>query len=141
MLFISIAYRETTNYRTLYFTFWCRYEAPFVQSIVEKVLKNLDQKMFHVPPHFIGRDPLVQDINSCVVTHFWVPTKNKNLNSLEKTLDERLKNFGVKEMQFEERVNEIELKEQQLRLMQQSVEKYREEVELKEQQLGNILNL
>jgi hypothetical protein len=31
---------------------------------VEKVLKNLDQKMFHVPPHFIGRDPLVQDINS-----------------------------------------------------------------------------
>ncbi|XP_034902340.1 disease resistance protein RPV1-like [Populus alba] len=40
------------------------YEAPFVQSIVEKVLKNLDQKMFHVPPHFIGRDPLVQDINS-----------------------------------------------------------------------------
>ncbi|XP_061984308.1 disease resistance protein RPV1-like isoform X2 [Populus nigra] len=40
------------------------YEAPFVQSIVEKVLKNLDQKMFHIPPHFIGRDPLVQDINS-----------------------------------------------------------------------------
>ncbi|KAJ6885457.1 TMV resistance protein N-like [Populus alba x Populus x berolinensis] len=40
------------------------YEAPFVQSIVEKVLKNLDKKMFHVPPHFIGRDPLVQDINS-----------------------------------------------------------------------------
>ncbi|XP_073268655.1 disease resistance protein RPV1-like [Populus alba] len=40
------------------------YEAPFVQSIVEKVLKNLDQKMFHLPPHFIGRDPLVQDINS-----------------------------------------------------------------------------
>ncbi|XP_073268709.1 disease resistance protein RPV1-like, partial [Populus alba] len=40
------------------------YEAPFVQSIVEKVLKNLDQKMFHVPPHFIGRDALVQDINS-----------------------------------------------------------------------------
>ncbi|KAJ6978657.1 TMV resistance protein N-like [Populus alba x Populus x berolinensis] len=40
------------------------YEAPFVQSIVEKVLMNLDQKMFHVPPHFIGRDPLVQDINS-----------------------------------------------------------------------------
>ncbi|KAJ6893143.1 TMV resistance protein N [Populus alba x Populus x berolinensis] len=40
------------------------YEAPFVQSIVEKVLKNLDQKMFHAPPHFIGRDPLVQDINS-----------------------------------------------------------------------------
>jgi hypothetical protein len=33
------------------------------------------------------------------------------------------------------------LKEQQLRLMQQSVEKYRKEVELKEQQLGNILNL
>ncbi|KAL9346921.1 hypothetical protein Peur_061774 [Populus x canadensis] len=40
------------------------YEAPFVQSIVEKVLKNLDKKMFHIPPHFIGRDPLVQDINS-----------------------------------------------------------------------------
>ncbi|XP_061984184.1 disease resistance protein RPV1-like [Populus nigra] len=38
--------------------------APFVQSIVEKVLKNLDQKIFHVPLHFIGRDPLVQDINS-----------------------------------------------------------------------------
>ncbi|XP_073268900.1 disease resistance protein Roq1-like isoform X2 [Populus alba] len=40
------------------------YEAPFVQSIVENVLKNLDQKMFHVPLHFIGRDAPVQAINS-----------------------------------------------------------------------------
>ncbi|XP_011002559.1 PREDICTED: TMV resistance protein N-like isoform X4 [Populus euphratica] len=40
------------------------YEAQLVQSIVEKVSKNLDRKIFHVPFHFIGRDPLVQDINS-----------------------------------------------------------------------------
>ncbi|KAJ6978682.1 hypothetical protein NC653_026971 [Populus alba x Populus x berolinensis] len=40
------------------------YEAQFVQSIVENVSKNLDPKIFHVPLHFIGRDPLVQDINS-----------------------------------------------------------------------------
>jgi hypothetical protein len=31
---------------------------------VEKVSKKLDQKMFHVPLHFIGRDPLVNYINS-----------------------------------------------------------------------------
>nr|XP_034892105.1 disease resistance protein RPV1-like [Populus alba] len=42
----------------------CRYEAQFVQSIVEYVSKNLDPKIFHVPLHFIGRDALVQDINS-----------------------------------------------------------------------------
>ncbi|XP_052301248.1 disease resistance protein RPV1 isoform X2 [Populus trichocarpa] len=40
------------------------YEAQFVQSIVENVLKNLDPKIFHVPLHFIGRGPLVQYINS-----------------------------------------------------------------------------
>ncbi|KAL9346930.1 hypothetical protein Peur_061783 [Populus x canadensis] len=40
------------------------YEAQFVQSIVEKVSKNLDRKLFHVPLHFIGRDPLVNYINS-----------------------------------------------------------------------------
>nr|ABF81452.1 TIR-NBS type disease resistance protein [Populus trichocarpa] len=40
------------------------YEAQFVQSIVEKVSKKLDQKMFHLPLHFIGRDPLVNYINS-----------------------------------------------------------------------------
>ncbi|KAJ6978652.1 disease resistance protein RPV1-like [Populus alba x Populus x berolinensis] len=40
------------------------YEAQFVQSIVENVSKNLDPKIFNVPLHFIGRDPLVQDINS-----------------------------------------------------------------------------
>ncbi|XP_061984307.1 disease resistance protein RPV1-like isoform X1 [Populus nigra] len=40
------------------------YEAQFVQSIVENVLKNLDPKIFYVPLHFIGRDALVQDINS-----------------------------------------------------------------------------
>ncbi|KAJ6886007.1 hypothetical protein NC651_026622 [Populus alba x Populus x berolinensis] len=40
------------------------YEAEFVQSIVEKVSKKLDQKMFHLPLHFIGRDPLVNYINS-----------------------------------------------------------------------------
>ncbi|XP_061984301.1 disease resistance protein RPV1-like isoform X4 [Populus nigra] len=40
------------------------YEAQFVQSIVENVSKNLDPKIFHVPLHFIGRDALVQDINS-----------------------------------------------------------------------------
>jgi len=31
---------------------------------VEKVLKNLDRKIFHVPLHFIGRDHLVKYINS-----------------------------------------------------------------------------
>jgi len=31
---------------------------------VEKVSKNLDRKIFHVPLHFIGRDPLVNYINS-----------------------------------------------------------------------------
>jgi len=31
---------------------------------VEKVSKKLDQKMFHLPLHFIGRDPLVNYINS-----------------------------------------------------------------------------
>uniref|UniRef100_A0A6N2LHN0 TIR domain-containing protein n=1 Tax=Salix viminalis TaxID=40686 RepID=A0A6N2LHN0_SALVM len=36
------------------------YEAQFVQSIVEKVSKNLDRKVFHVPLHFVGRDPLIQ---------------------------------------------------------------------------------
>ena len=36
----------------------------FVQSILENVLKNLDPKIFYVPLHFIGRDALVQDINS-----------------------------------------------------------------------------
>ncbi|KAI5570746.1 hypothetical protein BDE02_11G049200 [Populus trichocarpa] len=40
------------------------YEAQFVQSIVEKVSKKLDQKMFHLPLRFIGRDPLVNYINS-----------------------------------------------------------------------------
>ncbi|KAL9384221.1 hypothetical protein Peur_024544 [Populus x canadensis] len=40
------------------------YEAQFVQSIVANVSKNLDQKMFHLPLHFIGRDPLVHYINS-----------------------------------------------------------------------------
>eukprot|EP00258_Populus_trichocarpa_P050315 XP_024466334.1 uncharacterized protein LOC112328948 isoform X2 [Populus trichocarpa] len=40
------------------------YEAWFVQSFVEVVSKNLDPKIFHVPLHFIGRDALVQDINS-----------------------------------------------------------------------------
>uniref|UniRef100_A0A2K1R7X9 TIR domain-containing protein n=1 Tax=Populus trichocarpa TaxID=3694 RepID=A0A2K1R7X9_POPTR len=40
------------------------YEAQFVQSIVENVSKNLDPKIFYVPLHFIGRDPLVQYINS-----------------------------------------------------------------------------
>ncbi|KAI9385089.1 hypothetical protein POPTR_011G014101v4, partial [Populus trichocarpa] len=40
------------------------YEAPFVQSIVENVSKNLDPKIFYVPLHFIGRDARVQDINS-----------------------------------------------------------------------------
>nr|XP_034930713.1 disease resistance protein RPV1-like [Populus alba] len=40
------------------------YEAQFVQSIMEKVSKNLDKKMFYVPLHFIGRDPLVNYINS-----------------------------------------------------------------------------
>ncbi|KAL9384189.1 hypothetical protein Peur_024512 [Populus x canadensis] len=40
------------------------YEAQFVQSIVENVSKNLDPKIFYVPLHFIGRDALVQDINS-----------------------------------------------------------------------------
>ncbi|KAJ6978676.1 disease resistance protein RPV1-like [Populus alba x Populus x berolinensis] len=40
------------------------FEAQFVQSIVEKVSKKLDKKMFHVPLHFIGRDPLVNYINS-----------------------------------------------------------------------------
>uniref|UniRef100_A0A3N7HCT9 TIR domain-containing protein n=1 Tax=Populus trichocarpa TaxID=3694 RepID=A0A3N7HCT9_POPTR len=40
------------------------YEARFVQSIVENVSKNLDPKIFYVPLHFIGRDALVQDINS-----------------------------------------------------------------------------
>eukprot|EP00258_Populus_trichocarpa_P020670 XP_024436689.1 TMV resistance protein N [Populus trichocarpa] len=40
------------------------YEAQFIQSIVEKVSKKLDQKMFHLPLHFIGRDPLVNYINS-----------------------------------------------------------------------------
>ncbi|KAL3575991.1 hypothetical protein D5086_021274 [Populus alba] len=40
------------------------YEAHFVQSIVENVSKHLDQKIFHVPLHFNGRDPLVQYINS-----------------------------------------------------------------------------
>ncbi|KAJ6885479.1 TMV resistance protein N-like [Populus alba x Populus x berolinensis] len=40
------------------------YEAQFVQSIVENVSKHLDPKIFHVPLHFIGRDALVQDINS-----------------------------------------------------------------------------
>ena len=64
MLSIFILYRETSNYRTLYFTFWCRYEAQFVQSIVENVSKHLDPKIFHVPLHFIGRDALVQYINS-----------------------------------------------------------------------------
>uniref|UniRef100_A0A6N2KIY0 TIR domain-containing protein n=1 Tax=Salix viminalis TaxID=40686 RepID=A0A6N2KIY0_SALVM len=39
------------------------YEAQFVQSIVEKVSKNLDQKVFHVPLHFVGRDSLIQYIN------------------------------------------------------------------------------
>ncbi|XP_011012496.1 PREDICTED: TMV resistance protein N-like isoform X2 [Populus euphratica] len=40
------------------------YEAQFVQSIMENVSKNLDPKIFYVPLHFIGRDALVQDINS-----------------------------------------------------------------------------
>ncbi|KAJ6893141.1 hypothetical protein NC652_027220 [Populus alba x Populus x berolinensis] len=40
------------------------YEAQFVQSIVENVSKNLDPKIFHVPLHFIGRDAMVQYINS-----------------------------------------------------------------------------
>ncbi|KAJ6885430.1 TMV resistance protein N [Populus alba x Populus x berolinensis] len=40
------------------------YEAQFVQSIVENVSKNLDPKIFHAPLHFIGRDALVQYINS-----------------------------------------------------------------------------
>uniref|UniRef100_A0A6N2NBG2 TIR domain-containing protein n=1 Tax=Salix viminalis TaxID=40686 RepID=A0A6N2NBG2_SALVM len=40
------------------------YEAQFVQSIVEKVSKNLDRKVFHVPLHFVGRDSLIQYINS-----------------------------------------------------------------------------
>ncbi|XP_073268755.1 disease resistance protein RPV1-like [Populus alba] len=40
------------------------YEAQFVQYIVENVSKNLDSKIFYVPLHFIGRDPLVQYINS-----------------------------------------------------------------------------
>ncbi|KAI5570217.1 hypothetical protein BDE02_11G012100 [Populus trichocarpa] len=40
------------------------YETQFVQSIVENVSKNLDPKIFYVPIHFIGRDALVQDINS-----------------------------------------------------------------------------
>eukprot|EP00258_Populus_trichocarpa_P031994 XP_024448013.1 TMV resistance protein N-like [Populus trichocarpa] len=40
------------------------YEALLVQCIVEKVSKNLDRKIFHVPLHFIGRDPLVNYINS-----------------------------------------------------------------------------
>ncbi|KAJ6885474.1 TMV resistance protein N-like [Populus alba x Populus x berolinensis] len=40
------------------------YEAQFVQSIVENVSKHLDPKIFHVPLHFIGRDALVQYINS-----------------------------------------------------------------------------
>ena len=39
-------------------------EAQLVQSIVEKVSKNLDRKIFHVPLHFIGRDHLVQYVNS-----------------------------------------------------------------------------
>ncbi|KAF9672103.1 hypothetical protein SADUNF_Sadunf11G0005900 [Salix dunnii] len=41
-----------------------RYEAQFVQSIVEKVSKNLDRKVFHVPRDFVGRDSLIQYINS-----------------------------------------------------------------------------
>ncbi|KAJ6728831.1 TMV RESISTANCE PROTEIN N-LIKE [Salix koriyanagi] len=41
-----------------------RYEAQFVQSIVEKVSKNLDRKVFHVPLHFVGRHSLIQYINS-----------------------------------------------------------------------------
>ncbi|XP_011002553.1 PREDICTED: TMV resistance protein N-like [Populus euphratica] len=40
------------------------HEAQFVQSIVKNVSKNLDPKIFYVPLHFIGRDALVQDINS-----------------------------------------------------------------------------
>ncbi|XP_052301341.1 disease resistance protein RUN1 [Populus trichocarpa] len=40
------------------------YEALLVQCIVAKVSKNLDRKIFHVPLHFIGRDPLVNYINS-----------------------------------------------------------------------------
>ncbi|XP_034896455.2 disease resistance protein Roq1-like, partial [Populus alba] len=40
------------------------YEAQFVQSIVENISKNLDPKIFYSPLHFIGRDPLVQYINS-----------------------------------------------------------------------------
>uniref|UniRef100_A0A2K1YG68 TIR domain-containing protein n=1 Tax=Populus trichocarpa TaxID=3694 RepID=A0A2K1YG68_POPTR len=40
------------------------YEAQFVQSIVERVSKKLDRKIFYVPFHFIGRDPLVKYINS-----------------------------------------------------------------------------
>ncbi|KAG5234673.1 TMV resistance protein [Salix suchowensis] len=40
------------------------YEAQFVQSIVEKVSKNLDRKVFHVPLHFVGRHSLIQYINS-----------------------------------------------------------------------------
>jgi hypothetical protein len=51
---------------------------------VENISKNLDQKMFHVPPHFIGRDPLVQDINSWLqdvscCNPFLDPYKNKKI--------------------------------------------------------------
>ncbi|XP_011041390.1 PREDICTED: TMV resistance protein N-like isoform X3 [Populus euphratica] len=40
------------------------YEAQFVQSIVEKVSMKLDRKIFQVPLHFIGRDLLINCINS-----------------------------------------------------------------------------
>ncbi|CAK7351141.1 unnamed protein product [Dovyalis caffra] len=40
------------------------YEAQFVQSIVENVSKKLHPLIFHVPLHFIGRDSLINCLNS-----------------------------------------------------------------------------